>query len=191
MHLDRVRRDTCSPDVQIMCDKAKSATLLIIVRGCTSDLLKLEVATKAIMYFARKASPSNCKLLADLCLLYSPLTWKVGGRTNLDKFYLEQALESPIVQLHDVLDWKVEQIPSLNMLLRDSTGKHPTILQLLTLVTQQMLHTLGYQILQGNDAQALLKHALYLPSTWLQVIVKILNDSEAYEEPKHRQAQLN
>ena len=125
MHLDCDRRDTCAPDVQIACHKANSVALLIIVRGCTWDLLKLEVAVKSIMYFAKKASPRKSRVLADLCLLYSPLAWKFGGRTNLDRLYLEDALTSPVISLDDVQSWEVDEIPSLNRLLMDSSGKHP------------------------------------------------------------------
>ncbi len=106
--------------MQIACHKAHSVALLIIVRGCTSDLLKLEVAAKSVLYFAKKASRAQGRLLADLCLLYSPLAWKFGGRTNLDRFYLEDAVASPVVSLDDIQSLKVDEIPSLNKLLMDS-----------------------------------------------------------------------
>lgn len=100
----------------------------MVVRGCTSDLLQLEVATKTILHFAKRASRRQCRFMADLCLLYSPLAWEIGERTNLDKYFLEEAMTNPIVSLHDMLEWKVDEIPRLNEVLWDGFGKHNTIL---------------------------------------------------------------
>lgn len=48
------RDDDCAADMQIIVRKDAWATsLMIIVRGCTKDLLELEPAVKTILFYAR------------------------------------------------------------------------------------------------------------------------------------------
>jgi hypothetical protein len=101
---------------------------MIVVRGCTEDLLKLEGAVKTILYFAKKASSSPYRFNADLCLFYSALTWEANSRTNLDKIFIEEAMTFPIILCDYVISWNIEGIRSLNELLTDHNGKHHSIL---------------------------------------------------------------
>lgn len=115
---------------------------MIVVRGCTEDLLKLEVAVKTILHYAKKkALTSTISFLkADLCLFYSILTWKANSHTNLDKLYEEDAKTFPIILCRDIINWDIEIIPILNELLSDKTGKHHLVLTKSAIVTQEQLH---------------------------------------------------
>ncbi len=54
-----------------------------------------------------------------------------------------------------------------------------------------MLHGLGYQMLQGNPAQELLKRGFYLDDEdWMQHHVAKLDEPKVYEEPAPRDLQL-
>lgn len=135
MRLAVARDDTCAPDVQVLLERRDTLNCVMIVRGCTEDLLKLEMATKLILHYANKAVSFEYDLAADLCLFYSPLAWKAGGRTNLDKLFLEEACASPIIEAATLDLMSIEGFRSLNELLKDATGKHYMDLLSFLLVT--------------------------------------------------------
>lgn len=92
------RDDDCAADMQIIVRKDAWATsLMIIVRGCTKDLLELEPAVKTILYYARKASSSPNNFKAGLSFFYSALTWKERMCTNFDLLFLKMSYKNPIV----------------------------------------------------------------------------------------------
>lgn len=162
MQLKIDRDDTCSPDVQVMLyEKRDAINCLMVVRGCTEDLIKLEIATKAILHYAKKATANLSNFAADLCFFYSPLAWKVGSCTNLDKLFLEEFWTRDILDATIDLE-RIETTPTLNELLRDSTSKSIATLTQSILVTKEKLHDLGYETVKGEEAQALLNRGIIL-----------------------------
>jgi len=123
MQLDIQRNDMCSPCVQILLQKNESVNCLMIIRGCTEDLLKLETTAKLILYYANKLLNPRSQLTTDFVLFYSPMSWKQGSFTNLDKLFKEDTRTSPIIIPSDFEPLGGEPIRSLKELLNDRTGK--------------------------------------------------------------------
>ncbi len=66
--------------------------LVMIVHGCTQQLLELEPNVKAFTYTLAQTAPKESPTTAEVIMMYDPRHWEPDTLTNLDCFFQDERL---------------------------------------------------------------------------------------------------